>query len=64
MKECGMKTPFGVLFICLWLMKCLFAFHGMQKRYKMEDRVLRETFGKEWEEYACRVPHKFIPCVL
>jgi protein-S-isoprenylcysteine O-methyltransferase Ste14 len=64
MKECGMKMPLGVLFTCVWVMKCLFAFHGMQKRYKTEDSVLRENFREEWEEYAHRVPHKFIPCVL
>lgn len=64
MKECGMRMPFGILFTWLWLVKCLFAFQAMQRRYKTEDRVLREIFGKEWEEYAEGVPHKFIPCLL
>ena len=31
------------------------------KRAEAEDRVLREEFGKEWEEWARVVKYKFIP---
>lgn len=64
MGECGMKMPLGVLFSCLWLTKCVFAFRGMHVRYQTEDEVLREAFGRDWEDYASRVPHKFIPGIL
>ena len=62
--ECGLKNLFGILFASLWFVKCLFAFRGMHSRHKAEDMVLWETFGEEWEEYASRVSHKFIPGIL
>ncbi|KAJ3512454.1 hypothetical protein NLJ89_g3517 [Agrocybe chaxingu] len=31
------------------------------QRAEEEDRVLKQTFGKEWEEWAKRVPYKSIP---
>ena len=30
-------------------------------RAEIEDQVLRKEFGKEWEEWARKVPYKFIP---
>jgi len=33
-------------------------------RAEIEDRVLREEFGKEWEEWARVVRYKFVPGVL
>lgn len=64
MADYGLKNHLGVLFASLWLVKCLFAFRGMHSRHETEDVVLCKTFGKEWEEYASRVPHKFIPGVF
>ena len=31
------------------------------KRAEAEDRVLKQEFGKEWEEWARVVKHRFIP---
>ena len=33
-------------------------------RAEVEDQVLRKEFRDEWDEWACRVPYKFIPGVL
>ncbi|KDR70179.1 hypothetical protein GALMADRAFT_144855 [Galerina marginata CBS 339.88] len=62
--EYGVSTPFGCAVACFWLLKCGFAFRGMSIRLRAEDQVLKETFGAEWEEYASRVPCKFIPGVI
>ncbi|KAF9043395.1 hypothetical protein BJ165DRAFT_1484729 [Panaeolus papilionaceus] len=32
-------------------------------RMKQEDKVIQQTFGKEWEEWARRVPYKVMPGV-
>lgn len=32
-------------------------------RARKEDATLRESFGKEWDEYAARVPYRFIPYI-
>lgn len=60
----GIRTPFGVIYLLVWVSKCLFAFRGMMVRYAAEDEVLRLNFGAEWEDYAARVPYKFIPGAL
>lgn len=33
-------------------------------RAELEDQVLRREFGKEWEEWARKVPYKFIPYLI
>ncbi|KAF5309056.1 hypothetical protein D9619_013588 [Psilocybe cf. subviscida] len=62
--DSGIWTPLGAISLFIWVSKCLFAFRGMAVRYAVEDEVLRATFGTEWEDYAARVPYKFIPRVL
>ena len=34
------------------------------RRAEVEDQVLRREFGKEWEEWARKVPYKFIPYLI
>jgi protein-S-isoprenylcysteine O-methyltransferase Ste14 len=64
MAEHGIRTPLGVVATAFWMTKCAFAFRGMSVRLKAEDDVLRDTFGVQWEEYAVRVPCKFLPGVV
>jgi protein-S-isoprenylcysteine O-methyltransferase Ste14 len=33
-------------------------------RAEVEDQVLRKEFGKEWEEWARKVPYKFFPYIF
>ena len=33
---------------------------GLQ-RIPVEDEILRKTFGKEWDEWARKVPNRIIP---
>ncbi|KAF9476241.1 ICMT-domain-containing protein [Pholiota conissans] len=64
MVEYGVRTPLGFLASAFWVVKCVFAFRGMSVRLKAEDDILRDTFGAQWEEYAARVPSKFLPGVV
>lgn len=34
---------------------------GLFARVPKEDAMLRREFGREWEEWACRVPYKLMP---
>ncbi|XP_006456175.1 hypothetical protein AGABI2DRAFT_227997 [Agaricus bisporus var. bisporus H97] len=59
----GIRNPIGLILLCLWLLKCSFAFRGMGVRLRAEDDLLHANFGSEWEAYAKRVPYKFVPWV-
>ncbi|KAK2466645.1 hypothetical protein APHAL10511_000903 [Amanita phalloides] len=39
-------------------------FVGLMKRTKEEDRELRSRFGKEWEDWAARVPYSLVPGII
>uniref|UniRef100_A0A8H7XMM4 Protein-S-isoprenylcysteine O-methyltransferase n=1 Tax=Psilocybe cubensis TaxID=181762 RepID=A0A8H7XMM4_PSICU len=60
----GVWTPIGFVIACFWTFKCLYAFRGMCVRLRAEDQVLKDTFGGKWDDYATRVPRKFIPGVI
>ncbi|KJA22513.1 hypothetical protein HYPSUDRAFT_202089 [Hypholoma sublateritium FD-334 SS-4] len=61
---CAVRTIPGALAVLFWAAKCTFAFRGMVVRLRAEDAVLRDTFGAQWEDYAARVPNKFVPGLL
>ena len=42
----------------------VYGIHVVVCRAEVEDRVLRKAFGKEWDEWARKVPYKFIPGVF
>ena len=46
-----LSTMVGMLYVC-W---------QLSKRAEVEDQVLKEEFGKEWEEWARVVKYRFIP---
>jgi protein-S-isoprenylcysteine O-methyltransferase Ste14 len=39
----------------------LIAVVGLTRRMDEEDKMMRTRFGKEWEQWAARVPYKLIP---
>ncbi|KAJ7042343.1 hypothetical protein C8F04DRAFT_1077444 [Mycena alexandri] len=47
----------------LWIVGLVGAGMGLRTRMKMEDRMLKERFGKEWETWATRVPRWILPGV-
>jgi protein-S-isoprenylcysteine O-methyltransferase Ste14 len=36
---------------------------GLLRRMGKEDEALHRLAGKEWEDWACRVPYKLIPWI-
>ncbi|KAJ3512455.1 hypothetical protein NLJ89_g3516 [Agrocybe chaxingu] len=65
--ECAGKGMSGPVLVALKLLLCVkvlnmaMACVMLLKRAEQEDRVLKQTFGKEWDEWAKRVSYKSIP---
>ncbi|KAJ3511364.1 hypothetical protein NMY22_g15675 [Coprinellus aureogranulatus] len=53
----------GMLFLVLWCSMTAATARGTSVRAAAEDRVLKETFGAEWEAYRERVPWMVLPWV-
>ena len=51
---------FMVVLAC-WI---AFGIRVIVRRAELEDRALKKTFGKEWDEWTRKVPYKFIPGVF
>ncbi|KAI0060183.1 hypothetical protein BV25DRAFT_1888954 [Artomyces pyxidatus] len=54
------STVVGKVTAVIWTGGSMYVFLTML-RAKKEDAMLREVFGAEWEEYARRVPRRYIP---
>jgi protein-S-isoprenylcysteine O-methyltransferase Ste14 len=37
---------------------------SLKNRWEREDRVLKEEFGKQWDEWAKRVPYALVPGII
>ncbi|KIJ41170.1 hypothetical protein M422DRAFT_172572 [Sphaerobolus stellatus SS14] len=62
---CGLATSSAVAFtIWLWIIFLAYWTYSILCRAPIEDEGLRTTFGKEWEEYAKKVPYMFIPGII
>ncbi|KIJ44731.1 hypothetical protein M422DRAFT_167821 [Sphaerobolus stellatus SS14] len=62
---CGLATSSAVAFtIWLWIIFLVYLTYSTLRRGPIEDEGLRATFGKEWEEYAKKVPYMFIPGII
>ncbi|KAJ6467864.1 hypothetical protein C8R45DRAFT_909671 [Mycena sanguinolenta] len=61
--ECaGVLGPQGLA--ALWVVGFSIAGIGLRTRMRKEDEMLKGRFGKEWEEWAARVPYKIVPGVF
>lgn len=65
-RESGvLSTAVGKVGVALWIFIFGFVMHaGCFYRVETEDKLLRDTFGKEWESWAKRVQWKLIPGVV
>ncbi|KAF4584946.1 hypothetical protein EYR40_001772 [Pleurotus pulmonarius] len=61
LRECGLSSVVGMMVTCMWCFDLAICFYGVGKRLRAEDEGLRRKFGKEWEEFAQRVPDRLIP---
>ncbi|KDQ58599.1 hypothetical protein JAAARDRAFT_128755 [Jaapia argillacea MUCL 33604] len=56
-----MGTLSGKAFVGFWLFYLAFASSSVVMRAPVEDECLRKQFGKEWDNWAKRVPSRIIP---
>lgn len=63
-RECATSSKGGLLLLGLLSIGSVVWFQGMVVKCATEDKVLRKTFGREWDEYAKAVPYQIIPGVL
>ncbi|KAH9924400.1 uncharacterized protein B0H18DRAFT_878007 [Fomitopsis serialis] len=64
LKECGfLQTQVGSAMAMLHVALSTFLTLSVTWRTVGEDAMLKKHFGKEWEEYAQRVPYRLIPFV-
>jgi protein-S-isoprenylcysteine O-methyltransferase Ste14 len=62
--ECGiMMTPWKWL-VVYWCTCVCFSIISLVNRGKVEDKLMMDTFGKDWHNYYTKVPYKFIPFVM
>ncbi|KAF8235379.1 hypothetical protein L208DRAFT_1358629 [Tricholoma matsutake] len=63
-KECGLvDSSQGRILIALWLSIAGAVVVSLLLRIPSEDKLLRTTFGKEWEAWANRVRYTLIPWI-
>jgi len=51
-----LNLSLGVLAFC-----GMFILHALIVRIKKEEMMLRERFGKRWDQWAKQVPYKLVP---
>ncbi|KAF7422893.1 hypothetical protein PC9H_011057 [Pleurotus ostreatus] len=61
LRDYGLQSVIGRGVCCLWGLQTLVLFAGLWKRLDLEDAILRREFGKDWEDWARRVPSRLIP---
>lgn len=63
-RECGaLETTIGQVAAGIYLGMVSVITTGLMSRMSKEDAALRETFPKEWDQWAAKVPYKLIPWV-
>jgi len=62
--ECGFMNPCSTSIMVAWGVWWVWGALVSVRRAKAEDAQLRKQFGNKWDEYAARVPYRFIPGLL
>lgn len=63
MDQCALTSTRAMPFIRLWQAAITFTVISLFRRGPQEDKLLRETFGEEWEDYRRAVPRMFVPYI-
>ncbi|KAL0947700.1 hypothetical protein HGRIS_013786 [Hohenbuehelia grisea] len=63
-QECGIMTTPWKWLILYWCACVFFSVLSLVNRGQVEDKLMMETFGKEWHAYYATVPYKFIPFIF
>jgi protein-S-isoprenylcysteine O-methyltransferase Ste14 len=48
----------------IWLIYIIYVSYALDKRSKVEDALMKKTFGKTWVEWSDRVKYRYIPRVV
>ncbi|KAF7428330.1 hypothetical protein PC9H_007551 [Pleurotus ostreatus] len=63
-RECDvLRTRGGMAAVAVFGVLMSLIISGLMKRVEKEDEMLRQKFGKQWDEWAERVPYRLIPMV-
>ena len=63
MTQCKHGNPPVLALDYMWRTGTIFAVFSLARRCSVEDGLLRERFGKIWEEYRADVPYRLLPYV-
>ncbi|KIJ30596.1 hypothetical protein M422DRAFT_214489 [Sphaerobolus stellatus SS14] len=63
---CGLATSSLIIrsLLQVWSVYLVYCIYSLLRRGPIEDRGLHAELGKEWENYAKRVPYRFIPGIM
>lgn len=59
----GYSTPLGKALGLNWFLSGVFCVYAYL-RGKKEDEYLRKEFGKQWDDWAKKVPYRYIPGIV
>ncbi|KAI0079810.1 hypothetical protein K474DRAFT_1705284 [Panus rudis PR-1116 ss-1] len=60
--ECGMwQTTAGKVYVITLIAMLAFFLSSIARRVVKEDKVLRDTYGAQWEAWAKKTPYKVLP---
>ncbi|PIL32217.1 hypothetical protein GSI_05462 [Ganoderma sinense ZZ0214-1] len=63
MTHCKHGNPPVLALDYMWRSGTIFAVFSLARRCSVEDGLLRERFGKIWEEYQVDVPYRLLPYI-
>jgi protein-S-isoprenylcysteine O-methyltransferase Ste14 len=62
-RQCNIMRTYGGPLVIIYFFLVVFSIVSMARRGPVEDAKLQKEFGKRWDEYAKRVPYRFVPGV-
>jgi len=64
LNECQIMMTSARWVVSLWIAAVVFVGVSLVRRGKIEDDLLKTTFGESWDRYRDTVPYKFVPGVI
>lgn len=61
--ECGVSLTPWKWWTVYWCCCACFSIWSLINRGRVEDELMKKTFGEDWLAYSLRVPYKFVPFV-
>jgi protein-S-isoprenylcysteine O-methyltransferase Ste14 len=48
----------------IWLIFVMYIIYALDKRSKVEDELMKKTFGKTWVEWSDKVKYRYFPRIV